>query len=103
MIVTMSLGFNEVLIAGKGIAVIHVAQFVDKVIHDLVVKELLLVDHIRALLDDRIETYTIGKFELIIVVHAVYPHSALFDQTWVGGCCFRLLIDGCLLIVNLLN
>lgn len=108
MIVAVSLGLEDILIDGEGITVVHVAELGDELVHDAVVPELLLINHISLLLDDIIETDTVRQLELVVVFEPINPHSLLLDHSGVsGGKSGVLRLCRCcttgLLIVDLLN
>ena len=101
VIVTVSLCFNYVLVASKGITIIDVTELLDEVVHDLVVLELLLINHVSLLLDDVIETKTIRELELVIVVVVLGEDTLLLNK---GGILSSILLPRILLlIVNLLH
>ncbi len=79
MIVAVSLRLDYVLVDRECVPVVHVAELVDEFVHDAVVPELLLVDHVRLLLDDVVESHSVRQLELVVVLEAVHPHTLLLD------------------------
>ena len=63
MIVAVSLSLQDVFIAGECITIVHVPQLLHQVVHCLVVQSLLLVQQVCFLLDNVVETNTIGQLE----------------------------------------
>ena len=100
MVVSVSLGLHDVLIAGKSIPVVHVAERLNELVHDTVVPELLLVDHVRALLNYMVIADAIWQLELVVILEVVHPHSLLLylGGTQVGTSRYRGL-----LVVYILN
>ena len=100
MVVSVSLGLHDVLIAGKSIPVVHVAERLNELVHDTVVPELLLVDHVRALLNYMVIADAIWQLELVVVFEVVHPHALLLylGGTQVGTSRYRGL-----LVVYILN
>ena len=86
MIVTVSLGLKDVFIDSESVTVVHVAELGDEIVHDAVVPELLLINHIGSLLDNVIKTDTVRQLELVVIFEPVHPHSFLFDRGGVSGC-----------------
>ena len=94
MVVSVSLGLHDVLIAGKSIPVVHVAERLNELVHDTVVPELLLVDHVRALLNYMVIADAIWQLELVVILEVVHPHSLLLylGRTQVGTSRYRGLL-----------
>ena len=66
MVVTVSLGFKDVLIDGQTIPVIKITKLIDEQIHHLIIIELLVVNKFCFFLDDIVETKSIRKLELLV-------------------------------------
>ena len=99
MIVPMALYLQNVLIGGEGISIVHIAQLVNELIHDAVVPELLLVDHVCALLNDSIITHAVRKLELVIILELFEPDALLFDEIGIVNCLFCALLAGILFLI----
>jgi len=102
MVVIVKLRLYNVLVASESISVVHVAELLNELVHDTIVPEFLLVDHLCLLLDHMIVSYTVGQFELVIKVKSLDPDTFFFDICNRGGLSC-LLRGGILLIVDVLH
>jgi hypothetical protein len=75
----MSFSFKDVFIASEGISVIHVSEFVEKLVHNFVVQILLLIYIIGFLLDKMVEAHSEGQLELIVELVLVNLDTFLLD------------------------
>ena len=66
MVITMPFGLKDVLVHSESIPVVHITKLLNKVVHQLVVLKLFVIDKVSLLLDHVIETEPIREVELII-------------------------------------
>jgi len=65
MIITMSLGFKNILVGSQCVSIIKVSKLFDELIHQLVIFELLVVDLVSSVLDNVIKTKAVREIKLI--------------------------------------
>lgn len=59
VIISMSLGLKNVLVASECVSIVHIAKLIDKFVHHTVVLVFIFIYQICTLFDDRIEAKTI--------------------------------------------
>ena len=69
MVITRSLGFNDVLVASQGITIVHVAEFQDQLVHLDIVHLLFSVYRLRLCLDNVVVFSANGQVQLVVDGH----------------------------------
>ena len=84
MIITRSLGFHDVLVASQGITIIHVAEFLDQLIHLDIVHLLFSVYSLRLCLDDVVVFSANGQVQLVVDGHLFKGYLLRLLEFFVG-------------------
>ena len=79
VIVARPLGFNDVLITGKGITVVHISERGDKLVHLSHVDVLFSIDGIRLSLDDVVKFSSNRQVELVVHRHLLKCDFLILD------------------------
>ena len=69
MIITRSLGFNDVLVASQSIAIVHVSEFLDELVHLDIVHLLFSVYSLRLCLDNVVIFSANRQIQLVVDWH----------------------------------